>query len=89
MRRPQATSELLQLAEIDESPQLEQLRALENGLAGLEGPEKKLAQVVLGMFDKDKDGKLSAQELESARAALRAQGFDTGLRRTSLIASKN
>jgi len=73
----------------DASTLLSADKALENGLAGLEGPEKKLAQTVLAMFDKDKDGKLSADELEAARAALRAKGFDTGLRRTSLIAAKN
>ncbi|HEY3441502.1 MAG TPA: hypothetical protein VGK29_12145 [Paludibaculum sp.] len=59
-------------------------RALENGVAGLGADEAKLATAVLGFFDTDKDGKLSPTELESARATLRAQGFDTGLRRSSL-----
>jgi hypothetical protein len=58
--------------------------ALAAGTAGLSRIEQQVAQVVLGFFDADKDGKLSPAELESARAALRAQGFDTGLRRSSL-----
>ena len=73
----------------DASTLLSANHALENGLAGLDALEQKLAKSVLALYDKDKDGKLSPEELESARAALRAKGFDTGLRRASLPAPTN
>jgi hypothetical protein len=73
----------------DASTLLSANRALENGLAGLDALEQKLAKSVLALYDIDNDGKLSPQELESARSALRAKGFDTGLRRASLPAPTN
>lgn len=58
--------------------------ALANGLEGLDPQEKQLGQAVLQFMDGDKDGKLSPAELDKARAALRAQGFDIGRKRSSL-----
>ena len=74
----------------DASRMLSSDHALEDGVVGLKDEEAKLAKEVLGLFDKDKDGKLSAEELEAARVTLRAAGFDTGLRRSSLqLAAKH
>jgi hypothetical protein len=71
----------------DASRLLSAARALENGVAGMDESQAKLAQAVLELFDKNKDGKLSSGELEAARVALRGMGFDTALPRSSLQAA--
>jgi hypothetical protein len=58
--------------------------ALANGVTGMKEGQAKMAQAVLNLFDQDKDGKLTAGELDTARGALRGMGFDTGVKRSSL-----